>query len=478
MLTDAQGRFSFAQFTDPQAYAIVNKPGYTSASADGPAMFKVPDLEASLELKLYPEGVIAGTVTARNGTPLPGVTVQLSRAVFDTSGLYGFSIRSAVATNTDFHGNYRFQQPAGRYRITTRSSSSLAQTGETLMPASFPTSPSSATSGFFPLSPGQELRANLSPATGLPVPVHVKLDGANEADLHGRVSLIAVTEGGLSFFAPAEQEAPGLYRTALLPGAYQLKVTLGDRDARVEGSARVTITRREAQQVAIHLAELALLPVELAVDPSSQPSSPQTLADQTPNLTQFNLQLQSVDAGSDAAPYIYIQQVEGGGYAFRAPAGHYRLIGIESAWSVKSAFYGNTNLAGGEINVAGGSGSAPIRLVVSNVTGQLTGTVQMGAASSAWLYLIPRRPGLRLYYAERLGANGVYNQRLPVGSYTVFAVEDQLQADLRDPRVLREVAAQSKDAEVTAGGQTQLDLALAPGIPLAGPGSSEPGGEF
>ena len=56
VLTDAQGRFTFPQFTDAQAFASVTKPGYTPSDdgADGPAMLKVADLDASPRTQTLP----------------------------------------------------------------------------------------------------------------------------------------------------------------------------------------------------------------------------------------------------------------------------------------------------------------------------------------------------------------------------------------------------------------------------------------
>ncbi len=484
VLTDAQGRFSFPQFTDAQAFASVNKPGYTPSSdgSDGPAMLKVPDLDASVELKLYPDGIILGTVAARDGTPLPGVMVQLSRLTFQSSGVDSLGVRQVAATITDLHGSYRFREAAGRYRVETRSSSTIAQTGEMLLPAAFPAVSSGVASGFFSLSGGQERRVNLTPETGMPAHLRVRLDGsdADSRDEHrGGFAFTAVTDAGLPFFVPAEQEAPGLYRIALLPGTYQLKVAFGNREDPLEGSARVTLTRRDSQEVSIHLAEAPLLPIELSATLSNQVSAAKTQSNELPNISQFNLQLQNVESASGSNAFVRPRQTADGGYAFRAPAGRYHLIGSSSGpWSVTSAFYGSTDLAGGEIDVAGGSGGAPIRLVVSNASGQVTGTVRMGAASSAWLYMFPRTPGLQFFYVERLGGNGTFSQQLPTGSYTMVAVENQLQADLHDPRVARALATQGKQADVTQGSQTQLELTLSAGIPAPGSGSNAAGDEF
>ena len=177
--------------------------------------------------------------------------------------------------------------------------------------------------------------------------------------------------------------------------------------------------------------------------------------------------------------FLRPHQTAGGGYAFRAPPGRYYLTGLDSgSWSVRSAFYGNTNLAGGEIDVAAGSGGAPIRLVVNNQKGSLTGTVQMGATTSGWLYMLPRQPGLRLFYTNHLGNQGTFQQQLPAGSYRVIAVENQLQADLRDPRVMRELAARGKEVQVPASGEVRLDLTLTTPTPFSGSDPAAAGGDF
>ena len=460
VLTDAQGRFSFAQFTDPQAVVSVMKPGYASAEgADGPAMMKVADLDAALALKVYPDAIITGTVAARDGTSLAGIAVQLYRANYDANGI---AAAQAGFTVTDSGGNYRFQEPAGKYRLLSRYGT-LAESGQTALATAYPGGSSSLGSGYFGLRSGEERRINLRPAVGTAVPVELKVDGMDDDDRRARLRVSVEQEGGVPFSTQAQPETTaGLYRLALPAGSYTVEVTAGSREEPLEGTARMTVSARGNNEAVVHVAEPATYPVEVALDPSAAASTAQSASLQIPTPAQLNLQLHSLSSNADGVRDIRMQSA-GGVYAFRVPAGRYRLVcSGAGAWTISSASFGTANLAGGEMNVAGGSGGTPIRLAVTNATGQIAATVAAGDAAAAWVYFVAREPSLPAFYVDRVGAGSTLNRNLPPGSYLVLATETRLQVDLYDRAAVDALAAKGRDVTVAAGGKITIDLPLLP----------------
>ena len=74
VLTDSRGHFEFPGYTDATANVTLLKPGFSQKSdASQPqASVRLNDLDASAELKLYPDVIISGVVTGRDGLPLSG----------------------------------------------------------------------------------------------------------------------------------------------------------------------------------------------------------------------------------------------------------------------------------------------------------------------------------------------------------------------------------------------------------------------
>ena len=148
---------------------------------------------------------------------------------------------------------------------------------------------------------------------------------------------------------------------------------------------------------------------------------------------------------------------------FRVPPGRYRLVasGVRM-WHVESASMGPTNLLESELVIGPGATGQPIRLVVDNRMGSLSGTVRMpDSVAVAWVYTISQSLGLSAANVNPVVAGGTFSDTLPIGKYYVLAVDHPLQVDLRDPSFVREFSTAVQEVEVTVGtiAKVQLDLA-------------------
>ncbi len=465
VLTDPQGNFTFLEFTDADAYASVVKPGYTqsSSTADGPAMSRITDLTVPIVLALYPDALVTGTLSGRDGQPLQHVGIQLLRANFDMAGLTAVQVRS---TQTDSHGNYRFREPAGTYRLAVRYVGSMPDTDQSVVAEDYPAQPSTVMAGYFKVAAGEEKRLDLRPDTGLPVPVLLRVEGVGPEEGRGlRVNVR--TAAGSNFSTDARPtEKPGEYRLALPPGAYDLRVTSGNRDSSLEGSARITVTRSHPADALVHMAPLAVFPLDVSF--VAAPVTTQSGISQPPTVPQLNLALFSLSAPSgpetDLRPRPQNPAVAGTApvYEFHVPPGRYRLTATGSgAWTVRSAAAGSGNLLTGELVVGTGTGGSPLRLVASNVTGQLTGTLTSGSVPvPGWLYLIPSEPSLTPYLIERVGTDGTFTRNIAPGNYTALAFANRLEEDLRDPRTLARLLSHGSAVQITESGKATVALTL------------------
>ena len=260
-------------------------------------------------------------------------------------------------------------------------------------------------------------------------------------------------------------------------GSYVLHARLTNRDEVLNGSAKITVTGRTSEPVAMHLEPATSLPVELAIDSATSgtssfngPVSRSTgnPSSSPPDLRQFNLRLVSLTAQNPNGQEEQVQltQREDKTYEFRVAPGRYRLEAFSNgAWYVQSASYGVENLMSGDITIASGGTGTPIRLVASNIKGMAQATVTVPPNSQGiWVYMVPRAPSLTpinpIMIFDRAGT-GTASVNLPVGSYTAIAVDHPLDEDLRNPAVVAKFSTQAKQFDVAASATASVALEIA-----------------
>lgn len=468
-LTDSQGRFEFPQFMDLQANIIVSKPGYTQTSDAGETYLprRIADLDAPVEVMLYPDALLTGIVTGSDGQPVSQAQISLRRANYDPAGLRWINAGFAI---TNSRGEYRFLTAAGRYRLNLAYNSHARDTGDAILPVAFPDASSGGASSYLELTPGEERHIDLRPRMGRAYPVMIQVDPL--ADQRFNLRFSALTESGDAMFINSFGGIkPGEYRLDLPSGSYLVRAQSDTREQTLQGSIRVTIAGGPVSGLVMHMAPAAVIPVELAIDPLSSsatgPSSSQlqrVLTAQQPSIQQFNLYLHKGDANDDQVNQdIPIRFREDKAFEFRALPGRYRLTSIGTGnWFVESATYGGvTDLLTSEILLAPGSAGASIRLVANNQRGNVHGQVSLPAnVPNAWVYLFPKQPALSSPSPLAVGnASGFYTS-VPVGSYSVVAFEHRPQEDLRNPDTMARLTAGAKTVDVTAGAEVTVNIEL------------------
>ena len=462
VLSDSQGHFEFPGFTDPEALVTLTKPGFsqTNDAISGISRQRLPNLDAAAELKMYPDAVITGIVTGRDGLPLSQIQVYLRHATFGPSGMTWQTMRSA---STNLRGEYRFKQPPGRYQVGVNYTPRARDTGEAVLPVQFPANSGSDSSSYFVVSTGEERHIDLRPRTGATFPVQIKVE---PAEGRGGFQVFAVTSGGLGFQVPGGG-GPGGFQVSLPVGSYTLRVTMNDRDTTLTGSTKVTVTGKQTDAATIHLEPAVSLPIELALSmnlATAATGSGVTSGEvqQPPTPQQFNLRLHDVAAVSGMVPEqdIMPRQRVDKTFEFRVPPGKYRLEALSGggAWYIESATYGVTNLVTSEITVGSGAAQAPVRLVVNNQMGMVKVTPENVPATTetVWVYAIPAAPmlgtinPLQMNLMNVSSGTGSIGTRVPAGQYTVVAFDHRVMEDLRNPEVVAKLGTRTKTVEVTA----------------------------
>jgi hypothetical protein len=211
----------------------------------------------------------------------------------------------------------------------------------------------------------------------------------------------------------------------------------------------------------LQFAPVPSIPIELIVDSSGTSDN----KDQPPTLPQLGLALQSEQpdperGDSSLRPTPRRDQ----SFGFTAPPGSYRLQSRNTGvWYIKSASYGDADLLQHELVVVPGAAGTPIRVVVSNQTGSLQGTVNLnGSPAACWVYLISTGANASVISLRSTSAGSYTAAHLPPGSYQAIAFERRHSANYRDPASLAQFSSHVHSVTVNAGDKPTLNLDAVP----------------
>jgi hypothetical protein len=464
VLTDHEGKFQFDQNTDTSANIMVTKPGFyasTEMQEPGNVFVQGAQMAAPLELRLYPEALITGTVVAPDGTPLPHIPVSAMRSYFDDAGHRWLPVGQA---QTDSHGNFRLTVQPGEFRLETRYSPVDRTTGQAVLPVTVPSGGSSNTSQVIEIHSGEEQHFELRPVVSPTHTVSLIVPSSGERNM---VRILARSSNGGTVQVNAQMngEAGGA-KIQLPQGTYTLIATKNNQENPEQAETTVTVPDHDISGVVLQFFPIPSIPVELVMDSSvtSDNSSQPTVL---PQLAQLGLTLQSDQPDPEQGEStIRLMARRDQSFVFTAPPGTYRLQGRNTGlWYIKSATYGDSDLLQQDLVVVPGAAGAPIRIVVSNQMGSLQGTVNLhGVPGQSWVYLIPTTPSAQSVIVLRSSnSTGSYAfAHLPPGSYEVLAFERRHSVNYRDPASLASFSSHVQSVTVNAGDKPTLNLDAVP----------------
>jgi hypothetical protein len=460
VLTDHEGKFRFDQNADSNAVILVTKPGFSASTElqePGNLFLQAAQMAVPLELRLYPEALLTGTVLAPDGTPLPRIPVTAQRSVYDEMG---HRWMNAAQDQTDSHGNFRLAVPAGEYRLETRYLPVDRTTGQAILPVMVPTEASSNTSQVIRVHSGEEQHFELRPAVS---PTHTVTATTQFSGGRDFVRISARSSSGSTLQVnPQMNGAAGETRMQLPPGTYTLIAMRNNQENPEQAETTVTVPDHDISGVVLQFSPIPAIPVELIMDSSVTSDN-----SQPPTLPQLGLTLQSDQPDPDRGDStIHLSSPRRDqSFVFAAPPGSYRLQGRNSsAWYIKSASYGDSDLLQQNLVVVPGAAGTPIRVTVSNQTAALQGTVNLnGNPAQCWVYLIPKGPSAQSVITLRSANTGSYNSAsLPPGSYQAIAFEHRHSANYRDPESLAPFSTYVHSVTVNAGDKPTLNLDAVP----------------
>jgi hypothetical protein len=458
-LSDHEGKFMFDQYSGTGSGNLqVTKPGFylSTEPTDSQALYLQLDQRASpILVRLYPESLLTGTITAPNGEPLPHILVMARRSITDEVARRWIPV---AQVQTDSHGNFRLPVPSGDYKLETRYSTSVGKLYEAVLPISVPAENQSNASGFsntIHLRSGEEQHFDLHPITSRAYTVTARLESASERNIPG---ITARSSSGILIPVDFQRTSAGNEGRIQLPsGTYTLTASMSTPEGSELAETTVTVPDHDVSGVILRLTPSPSIPIELVVDQAA------TSDKSPPNVQQLGLTLQSNQIDPDRGTSIVGPTMGRRDIAshFNPTPGSYRLQARNnSEWYVKAASYGVSDLLQQDLVAAPGSGGTPIRVTVSNQTATLQGTVKLsGVPAPCWVYMIPMTPSAVPFVMLRSGANGTYNAGyLPPGSYQVIAFEHRHSADYRDPNALTAYTTHVHSITVASGDKSTLDL--------------------
>jgi hypothetical protein len=462
VLTDHEGKFRFDQNTESSGNIMVTKPGFSASTEvqdGGNHYFQAAQMAVPLELRLYPEALLTGTVLAPDGTPLPQIAVIAMRSFYDDSGRRWLPTGQGV---TNSHGNFRLPVPAGEYRLETRYTPMDRTTGEAVLPVSIP----GGVSANIQIHSGEEQHFELRPAVSATHTVTLATQSSSGRDF---MRISARSSDGSTLQVNPQMGEPGTAKIQLPQGTFALTAMRNNPEGGEEAETTVTVPDHDISAIALQFSAIPSIPVELIVDSSSTSSTSSTSDNtqtQPPSLPQLGLTLQSDQPDSERGQStIRPTTLRDQSFAFTTPPGTYRFQARNTgAWYIKSATYGDTDLLQQELAVVPGSAGTPIRVVASSQTGSLQGTVNLnGVPAQAWVYLIPTGPSAQTVIMLRSNSTGSFTStHLPPGSYQAVAFEDRHSANYRDPASLAPFSSHVHSVTVNAGDKPTLNLDAVP----------------
>ena len=452
--TDHDGKFALAEVPAGSGMVELAKPGYfTSPEHTDPPGVAVTaaQLAQPLELRLYPEALVTGTVVAQDGAPLSRVLVTARRLA--TEELVR-RFETVTSVETDSHGAFRLAVPAGDYQVVTQYVAAASDTGLSVLPA---VSPAGASGSTFHVGGGEQQELELRPHTGVPHAVGLAVQGLSE---ERSPVLMVSTANGATWQMSAEADSESNEMTLKLPaGSYHLSLSASSGDSLSYGEARLSVPDHNVSGIAVQLAPVAPIAVEVSVDAHATVAS-------APSPQEMGIQLlpEQQEHDSRREDAIRLQSRPGRGAVLQPHPGRFRFVATpRNFWYVESATFGGAEVLGQSLTVTAGSGSPTLQLVVSNVMGSLEGHVTAGGApASAWIDLIPTFPSATPVVSLRSAPDGSFSlQALQPGSYLAFALPHRTGADVESPAVRASLGLRTQALTVQAGTKASLELEVA-----------------
>ncbi len=458
VLTDAEGRFRFANLEPGQYHLGGERPGFARQEfgargfgKPGSTLTLDKDMQLkNLALKLTPLGAVSGKVTDDDGDPVVGASVQVLKPIYFFDGRRQLG-QSGFAQTNDL-GEYRiFGIPPGRYFLSaayTRPMNSKAD--ETFPPTYFPGVIDPAAAGRVEVAPGGQLRGiDIALRKTRSVRLRGKFSGPeSESDLrNGSLQLYPRSIAGMSSLVRNFTVIRGVSGTFelpnVLPGSYMLVADQSEgKEKQFFARVPIEVGNNNADNLQILLTEGFEISGRLQIEGA---------AGDAPRNARVYLKSRDLQFGGSPSAAI---KADGTFTLTTVPPG---LYGVDLSFSqpffyVKSIRFGETDAIANGLNA---TRSNRLEIVLSANGGQIDGQT----ASGARVGLYPKN-GLQEYFKMAMADNGgQYSFRcVAPGDYLLLAFEDADASTLSDPEIVKKYEGSGELVSVKEGARETKQL--------------------
>lgn len=459
--TTAEGRF---QLTDPNPITSVQftKPGFAlSPEQRDSQMLNLPGSGAlgTLEVELWPEAVLTGTITSPEGDPLPHIAVTAQRFLYQNGARQA---QAAGFTLTDSHGSFRLPVPAGDYFLETRYAAPDFSRPLAVLPAELPSHASNDGPGAIHIGSGQELHFALHAQTAAVFRVTLPIDGSTAQ----RSPAITVTTSEGASFQPPRRMTPDGVTLDLPSGVYGLFARLTAPEGERVGQVTLTVPDHDLTAPPLHLDPSSIVPIVVTAKPVAGGAGA-AINSGPPEGAGLNLQLEPVAAIPSAIGETLVHTVNRGsaGAVFSVAPGSYRLSGGDaSGWVIDTASFGGVDLLRKDLVIGPNVGAEPIRIEVSRATGTLTGVTRAGGVpTECWIVLAGDPGTFPRFLLRRSDTGGQFSiGALPFRRFHLLALPLLYSADFANFGVLDQFNTYLQTISVTASSAVPLTLDAVP----------------
>ncbi len=439
---DNSGHWRFSNVTCGPIQVVANRPGFLNAVKATPVVLISESPAHDVGLRLTPASVITGKILDDQGDPVANAQVFiLSSRVMDghrtfvlSGNMYGPN------SGTNDLGEFRFAGlTAGKYIVCANGSgrgpADPVMLGETCYPGSI----ENGAAGSIDLSPGGQMRADMTLHEVQPVHVRGVLTGLPK----GQGVALTLNRRSINtppLSRPAKLNPDGKFDIAgVQPGSYVLTTDYFEAGTRLHARVPVEVGNSDVNDITVRLDSGFVITGKLHIESKSEP----TPADQ-----KVVVALRSVEPMTGGGPTQWSPDRSTFTIADLTP-GNYRLdIQPGARFFVKSATFGGRNILGEEFPIL--PPGAPLDIVLSDDTGALDIQIAPGAigpATSATVLNAARQ-------ATTVVAASDGHATVPAlapGDYRVYSWDDPRQAEYADPAWMKRYGGSGAEVSVRAG---------------------------
>lgn len=455
--TDAEGRFQFTTLPPGSYQLSAGRAGFLNHRARRPVALGLDDHVTDAEIRLPPQGVIAGHVVDEDGDPVAEVSVRLFKQAYRNGRKQWDQFYGRQADDT---GQYRIPNlPPGRYLVEAENAQSqyIDYRGAAMAnaPSFYPNARSQQTASPVDVGPGTELSGIDIHVSKTPV-FHVrgKIIGAL-ADLRVGIHIVLIPAAGTS--------GPGGSITASAPDyTFDAAVLAGEYDILADV---ISGTGQELYAAGSVTVTGNVTGVVLTISPPLQVTGAITIAESDAKVNFAHMavrlsrrlnaygQVQTFQAWPDGAAAKLI-------FPKALPPGRYRIDvnSVPAGCFIEKMKLGGEELTADEVEI---QRATQIEIVLSSTAGTVTGAVSDGQGKPfpySTVTLVPEDAKSQPD-SYNVDNNGNFKfTGLRAGAYKLFAWEEVDDGLWQDPEFRKKYGAHA--AEITIGPSENKNLQL------------------